>query len=565
VVRPGALEAASETRGETRSISTSYSRNWSPTAHPLLRHTLGGITANIGYGESEGRSPTSLTTGVSRNSSVSYATSPRDLLRLRMPGTKFMFHPLPERVFWNYATSSSQSESFDRQRDGTILPRSNIASRTAIVTFGADTRPIDIFHHHFDAERNLTLPAEQMERIGFINFGKVVKWKQNMDSRYTLNRGPWLSPGFNWNSSYTQDNRPEVSRDLSVRGVSNGQGVGINWSLPLERLGPPRRAANDTTRRRVTGGLLARDALSRIGNLSADASFSQSSSYSRITGTPSLGYLMGFQSEPGFGEGEGEVRANPGNSFSRTSDLRASGRTRVSLGYDAYVGARGEYTSGRSNSNDIVTRKVGTRFPELDVEYGRVGSLVRINKLMENPILRTSYSRSVQSDYLGGSEQPVNRLTSSQWQPMLGLSGMLRNQTRAELKIDRRVAERENFRLNSSVSIDRNTDINLNLSRSYTRGQKVVMLGRESTVRSSVNLTLAMAYSKQSSENRVGPRRLVQNPRNNDRLSVNFNGSYSFSSNVTGNLGLGFGQNRNLETEETSRNIRVELRAAFTF
>ena len=50
-----------------------------------------------------------------------------------------------------------------------------------------------------------------------------------------------------------------------------------------------------------------------------------------------------------------------------------------------------------------------------------------------------------------------------------------------------------------------------------------------------------------------------------DRLSVNGTGSYSFSSNVTGSVSLGFGQNRDLVREAVSRNVRVELRAAFTF
>ena len=34
---------------------------------------------------------------------------------------------------------------------------------------------------------------------------------------------------------------------------------------------------------------------------------------------------------------------------------------------------------------------------------------------------------------------------------------------------------------------------------------------------------------------------------------------------MTGNLGIGFGQNRDIERDIVSRNIRLELRAAFTF
>jgi hypothetical protein len=50
-----------------------------------------------------------------------------------------------------------------------------------------------------------------------------------------------------------------------------------------------------------------------------------------------------------------------------------------------------------------------------------------------------------------------------------------------------------------------------------------------------------------------------------DRLSVNATGGYSFSTNVTGNLELGFGQQRDLLLKTVNRNVRVELRAQFTF
>ena len=51
----------------------------------------------------------------------------------------------------------------------------------------------------------------------------------------------------------------------------------------------------------------------------------------------------------------------------------------------------------------------------------------------------------------------------------------------------------------------------------------------------------------------------------NDRLSLNGTGSYGFSNNVTGNLVLGFGQDRDLVRKIIHRNVRVELRASFTF
>lgn len=566
VVRTGVLQDASETRNEGKSISVAYSRTWSERSNPFLRYTLGGITANTSYSESDGHDPTSISSGVTRTSNVSYAIAPRNLLRLPLPFTKVGLFPLPERVFWNYTVASASSQTFDRQQDGSLRARSNVASQAASISFGADTRPIDLLHHHFDAVRNLRLPGNLMENVGFINLGRVTQWRQSFDSRYVLNKGPWLSPGLNWNSTYNQLNGPDLSPDLSVRAISNGQTVGLNWILPFDRFTRPRRAPGDTTKVHYGAGQFVKDALARLGSISADASYTQSSAYSRLTGTPNLLYLAGLQSAPGFG---GEPGKGVQPAFNNTSvtgnDFRTSGRGRIALGFDAFVSTRAEYEKRVTTANAVTNRNISTRFPDLDIEYGRISQVIGLRRFMDSPQLRTSYTRSITSDYNNANGDPYARSTSSQWQPLLGLSGMMRNQTRIEMRLERRVGVRDNFLGTTSTETTRNTDLNLNMSRSYSRGQKVTLLGKQTTVRSNVNLQLALAYSKQSGEIRqVGSPQPIH-PQNTDRLSVNGSGSYSFSNNVTGNLGLGFGQNRDLITDKVSRNIRLELRAAFTF
>ena len=56
-----------------------------------------------------------------------------------------------------------------------------------------------------------------------------------------------------------------------------------------------------------------------------------------------------------------------------------------------------------------------------------------------------------------------------------------------------------------------------------------------------------------------------QNEISTDRLSVNTIGSYGISTNLTGNLELGFTQTRDLQRDIVTRGIRVELRGQFTF
>jgi hypothetical protein len=212
----------------------------------------------------------------------------------------------------------------------------------------------------------------------------------------------------------------------------------------------------------------------------------------------------------------------------------------------------------------VEQREDASRFPDITVEYGRVADVLQLKRVMQNPRLRTAYNRSQTVDYLSG-DQKSRIATSSQWQPMLGLAGDLKNGTRVEMSVERRNTRTEAFQFGSSVTNDRNTDVNLSVNRSYSQGQKVNFLGKETTVRSSVNLGLTAAYSRQSGETILTRSQESQFQVRKDRLSVNGTGSYGFSNNVTGNVTLGFGQDRDLVLNNIHRNVRVELRASFTF
>jgi ABC-type transport system involved in cytochrome bd biosynthesis fused ATPase/permease subunit len=163
------------------------------------------------------------------------------------------------------------------------------------------------------------------------------------------------------------------------------------------------------------------------------------------------------------------------------------------------------------------------------------------------------------------SDVATNVSSSSQWQPLIEVGGDLKNGTRCLARIERRITQTENRLIGHSLITDRNTNLNFSINRSYSKGQKVSILGKESTVRSNINLGLSGAYEKQSGETKQAGVEGIQNQVSRDRISVNAQGGYSFSNNLTGNLEFGFGQNRNLVIGQVTRSLRVELRAQFTF
>jgi hypothetical protein len=148
------------------------------------------------------------------------------------------------------------------------------------------------------------------------------------------------------------------------------------------------------------------------------------------------------------------------------------------------------------------------------------------------------------------------------FRPLFGISGDLRNGMRLELSTDHRHSDREQLQLGSSLQQDINTDVDLSLTRSYSQGQKITFLGRETTVRSSVSIGITGRYERQTG--RIRQLTQIRNPVSRDRLSVNANGTYGFSNNVSGNATLGFSQDRDKLRAITHRSVRVEVSARFT-
>ena len=69
----------------------------------------------------------------------------------------------------------------------------------------------------------LSLDNVPLDHIGFVNFGRLTSWRQNFSTRYTLQRGAWLRPSFNWGSNFGQQNditSPNLADQITARGLT---------------------------------------------------------------------------------------------------------------------------------------------------------------------------------------------------------------------------------------------------------------------------------------------------------------------------------------------------------
>lgn len=652
VVRTGRQQELSETGSETRTITTSYTRNWGQRANPLLRYTLGGLTANMGRSETNSHNPTGGGRTTGTNAGVNWNVAPRSLLTLGHKAVPFKIYPLPERLYWAYTVSETKSESYTLAQDGSgrQVPSSNTRGRTAGLNFGADTRPVDLLRHHIEGSRALNLGGVPLDHIGFVNFGRLTQWRQNFDASWTAQRGSaWLRPALRWGSNYNQNN-DLLSENLAVRAISNGQNATVNWTLPFDQLrragrpgqpgggrpapassrppgpgqagragepapgqpsgapdgprpgemgpgwnpeaggldGAPADSGAAVTPRRLPDSLAVapprqrpdslavapprprfrgpslRDLLGRIGQVQTDLSINRTSSYSRLRGTPSPLYLLGFSEDPGLQDSTGRMSAVNGNATMTGLDWRANGRTQVPLVFNSSLSVRGSYGDRTTVANGVVMRTRERRFPDLEVDYGKIADAIQLTRFLRSPQLRTGWGWSRSWDYQGDRKRQISQSSTHDLRPLLSMRGSLKNGTTADLSVNMRSTFREVTQLGLSTQRDKNTDVNFTLSRSYTQGQKVNLLGKTSTVRSSVNLSLATVYSRRTGETRIAGVG-VQNQVDDSRLSVTGKGSYGFSSNVTGSAVLGYSGSNNHLQKIVRRSIRVELSAQFTF
>ena len=576
IVRSGSLSSNSENRNVTRALSASYSRVWSDRSNPFLRYTLGGIGANINRTTTDGHAPTGLgtsfATSASTSAGVTYQVALRQLASIAMPLTKARFYPLPERFYWNYSVSTTQADAYTRlAATDSIVPSVSQRGRAANVSFGADARPVDMLTYHVEGQRNLALGGVRLDKLGFVNFGRLTGWRQSFGSHAAV--GPaWFKPSFGWSSNYNQTNDIQ-SDDLSKRLIGNGTDLTMNLDLPFDRLAatgvnaPPRAAAPpDSTGKKPRGPRRPfrpiRNMFSRLGMISTDGRIGRTSSYSSVSGTANPLYLVGLGENPGFGEGN--VFAEPGNVSASGVDWRGNARTTIPLAFSASLMARASLGDRTNNYNGVKTRNRDWRFPDFEVQYGQVANLLGLTKILDSPQLRTAYARSNSVDYQNSRSLVSRTSRSDDFRPLFSIRGRLRNGTDADFRFERRSTVSESFQLGKSTQTDQTTDINFSLTRSYSQGQKVNILGRSSTVKTSVNLSLTTVYSRQKGGVKLPGFDQLANPIDRTRLSVNGTGSYGFSSNVTGDLSLGFSHFR-----ETSgiirRSIRVEMRGQFRF
>jgi hypothetical protein len=576
-------------RSRTMSASLSHagSRGW------LWQNTLDALSFQYSWTDGKGFSPTSADTARVLSGRGSYTISPSSWFGVPVPliksrGRGIKLNILPTSVGLSYAMTTRRAIAYDRTRNGSgdyISRQGTVYSKTAFYTLSASWQPIGILGYSFNSVRNANLPGIEPARIGNVNFGRQTNFDQRFDVRLPIKIGPWLSPDIDANSNYNEERTPELSPNLTVGNFRNATAVNVRYTLPFRRLAP-QPGPRDTTGGKKRGyGIPLGKILAKLGDIQTRGSYSRSTSFTQLTGYPAISYRLGLARDPGFWTREGEAgpSVQRGELTTENSQRMISGEanTQISLWGRASARVRLGYNNVLRSSNLRSFTQETFNVPDITFDWGPVQKLLFVSRIFPTLTANSRFARTINRD--GVFNEPVSsRTVNDSWQPLLSLSGTTKSGIQTTLSGEVTTSLRQDFRnsINSLISTDtkqKNVTVRGNLSKTFTPGSRLSFLGLfGSTLKTTVTLQLNTSFNKRTGGTKVPGVEKLGAEIDNDRIEIQTTGTYTFSRNISGTVGVGFSQFRDftrdvtgsdgkLKGTLTQRSIRLETSASMRF
>ncbi len=561
------LEEAQTARGGSRTIGFSFRK--SPSPNKWLRYTLEAMGIGFSITNTHSASVTSVDSSRTMAGSFSYSFSPPAHSALKIPfgrGKKLSLSLLPSSLVFTARGASSRSKSYSRDTEDplTLIPRTDVRRRAGDFSAQASYVPISILKCSYSMNTSRDWQIYNASKA-FGNIGTEVSRSQSFRADLTPKLGNWLTPNVSFNSSYSEDHRPEITRaddESDIRNIANSGAVGFGLAIPLSRLSQVFTRAGggarkDTASAAGGGGLRPVGLLlAKIGDIRASHSISYGSGYSRMYGKPNFSYMLGMRRAYGGNARFADDGVATSNIGSATS-LAASGRLLRGITLDGKF----ETSDREVESLTGVRVEKKTTWPELKLAWIGVEKQLGLAATVTSLRLDSSFRRTVE-DY-GAKGKPSEKVVSrSDWQPLLNVTASWKNGMRTSYTSSFSTIETESYVGSGYMSTSRTSRHSFSFQKTLdaTKGISLPFASsKKFKLKSSVNLGVVVQYSSASST--IPP----QVSEKTDDLSVTSTATYSFSTNLSGSLNFGFTQNRDLQIGVTRRGLTMGLTASFRF
>ena len=369
-------------------------------------------------------------------------------------------------------------EFFDQSR--------RLRTKTAAMSWTTGARPIDQVSYTFDQTRDLLLSTAPVKLLGvnvgtetsrrhqltatqqFPLFKKTiipkVSWSGNSDNRFnriqtsgsgSSQRSNSYDNGSSWTVSGTLPIDPLLRKLTAIR-IGGGGGGGTTPAQPADSSGAeaPARPAVRVVTRGGGGSWIV------ISPITASHSFSRSKKLERFGGEPSILFQLGLSPNPGAGV-EGASGYSEGSGKRR--DLNLS--TDVTFFSDVKIRTSMLDTYNKSTLNRASSTTKVRKFPDLDVNWGKLHRRVGLDRITKDLRASTRYTRETRES--GTSTNPLDRReTTITMRPFLNLDATLNNGISAKLTSAYTSSNVAQFGLLKNVSLAKTRQVGLSLRKS---------------------------------------------------------------------------------------------------
>jgi hypothetical protein len=530
-------------------LAKSGSRHW------LLRNTVDRLTLDHDRSQSFSQAALNVDSSDVINYRASYSLDPKWDLKI----LKQTFSLLPKSISVNVLYSDNEVRTYHRyyldslyKYDATGSRRKQTLTPNLTVTYSP--------HRIISATYNFSMVRDSV--LGRYNLGEEVGRNQSLNASLAQ-KILIFSPRFSFNSSYTEDYRFEIRQDtLDLRNISNTGRYGVDLQVDVQNFIKFFTGFRDETKDSlaVTGSPAwflksLEKAVTYLTNPSVSWYRQRTSSYINVKQRPDQMYQWGLlDSIP-------EEDQSPGSYPGRGVTDTYSGQSGLNL---RFLTLSGGYNGSLNRTFTYGGKELQTRtatYPNMVVRILRLESLSLFKSWCRQVTLSSSVNQSFEDRYEirpdTTDREKVADTKSLNLSPLAGIQLTLKNGVSTTLDITYSQTRGNDYASGITLPSKMITQgANASVAYTFSAPQGIALpLLKGIKFKSNLSLNLGANYSRTSNYFND-----LTEPTNDSKTYGGSLGlSYNFSSSVTGGANVDYTQNEDINSEQDTRRISINI------
>jgi len=529
--------------------------------NPFLRMTTDALSGGLSYSRKRGDSPELADTTYGYAGDVSYNFSPwwgNSIGLFR--GYRIAY--LPTNISGNVTGSAKDTKKFDK-RQGVV--KEDRYTRSIKGNIGITAKPISGPALETDYNLKIFRDLDTNKNVPIVNsvgWGKELRRNQRVGLRIRPTIGRWMKPTFSYDVNYDENGEPSVRAagdPHSVRRASVSARSTVDFIvIPASAFSIPVTGTVDSI-----GPPVYKRIVSKVPDITMSYVYDRSSKYQKVLARPDLAFQLGldtmlpddiiYSGVTGSGQQTDEHVKTRG--FNASSDFQPVPSLSFEARYKRDKSSRTYAGATSFNSTEV--------WPDVS---GNVSSLRYLN-VFGGALKSTSFAfgyRGTETERGTGTSTVTNRVSRSEWLPLLGWDATWSNGVRTTLNFRHSNTETRGFKGAGTLKTSKTTAVSFSVSHSFSapQGMYIPLAGR--TFRFKSNLTLNLDFNYET--------RLDRTPSAGDRIDANTRkfsmvprASYSFSKSITGTANARFEQQSDRKLGQTWRTIGLSASVLIRF